>query len=166
MPSNPLNHNSFYYTPYKRTAKDHVKMIVILAVWAFICHLVAFNTNVDGARFIAQITSLVPIAVYLINVFEELPLNKLNDQQVVALMSSKDQVLTNTMKTILKEYGYVPRHHLKYIKRRIEERDTEISRLIVEKKMNDLNDSELLNLNDVLYNSIFIIDTILEKNSK
>lgn len=166
MESNPLNYNSCYFTPYKRTAKDHFKIIIILAVWAFICHLVAFIANIDKASFVAQLILFTPIVVYVVNVFEELPLNKLSDQQVVALMNTKDLVLTNTMKAILKEYNYVPRHHLKMIKKRIQNRDTELSRLIIKSKMNSLNESDLLSLSDVLYDSILIINTILGENSK
>lgn len=165
MISNPTENFPCYFKPYKRTTKDHLKMIVILAVWSFICHLIAFNINLENAKILAYILSLIPIAVYVIKIYEELPSTKLSDQQVVALLSSDDQKLTHTMKAILKEFGYIPRHYLVIIKFKIEAIQADISRLIIEKKLSNLDDSELLNLTHVLDDSTIIINTILKENS-
>lgn len=81
------------------------------------------------------------------------------------MLSSEDQKLTHTMKAILKEFGYIPRHYLVIIKFKIEAIQADISRLIIEKKLSNLDDSELLNLTHVLDDSTIIINTILKENS-
>lgn len=151
------NNQSPYFSPYKYKKTDYIKTFISLSVWTFICQLTAFKVGGETAQGLAYVFSIGPIVGYLIHIYNESSISKIPDQVLVRLMNTKDHALTNTFKYILKEYGYVPTAHLKKIESRINERNLELSRSILEKKVSNQNDTELLQQSEIMEDSMYLL---------